>query len=125
MRRGVKQSTKSNGHIRVISGQWKGRKLPVLDLEGLRPTTDRTKETLFNWLAPYITQTTCLDAYAGAGSLGIESLSRQATHCTFYEKDKSAVRQLQSNMRLVKADSDSFTVIQGDTLQLLGNSSTV
>lgn len=120
MRRGVKQSTKASGHIRVISGQWKGRKLPVLDRDGLRPTTDRTKETLFNWLAPYVAQTQCLDAFAGAGSLGIEALSRQANHCVFYEKDKTAARQIQTNMQLVKASSDTYRVVQGDTLQLLG-----
>jgi 16S rRNA (guanine966-N2)-methyltransferase len=123
MRRGVKQSTKASGHIRVISGQWKGRKLPVLDLDGLRPTTDRTKETLFNWLAPYIAQAKCLDAYAGAASLGIEALSRQANHCVFYEKDKAAARQIQSNLQLVKAANSSYQVVQGDTLQLLSQSS--
>jgi 16S rRNA (guanine966-N2)-methyltransferase len=119
MRRGVKHSVKASGHIRVISGQWRGRKLPVLNCDGLRPTTDRTKETLFNWLSPYITQTRCLDAFAGSGSLGVEALSRQANYCVFYEKDKSAARQIQENLQTVAADLTSYRVIQGDTLQML------
>ena len=58
-----------SGTIRLISGQWRGRKLPVHDVEGLRPTTDRVKETLFNWLATDVRHSRCLDVFAGSGSL--------------------------------------------------------
>ena len=119
MRRGVKQSTKANGHIRVISGLWRGRKIPVLNAEGLRPTTDRTKETLFNWLAPYVSESRCLDAFSGSGSLGIEALSRYASYCAFYEKEKSACQQIRSNLELLKVENDSYAVYHGDSLQLL------
>ncbi len=62
-------SQKSKGEVRIITGQWRGRKLPVLNSQGLRPTTDRIKETLFNWLMPYIAGARCLDCFAGSGSL--------------------------------------------------------
>ena len=67
-----------SGFVRIISGQWKGRKLPVKDVEGLRPTTDRVKETIFNWLAPHVRGTRCLDLFAGSGALFLEALSRGA-----------------------------------------------
>ncbi|WP_338512530.1 16S rRNA (guanine(966)-N(2))-methyltransferase [Erwinia aphidicola] len=62
------------GQIRIIGGLWRGRKLPVPDSEGLRPTTDRVRETLFNWLAADIQQAKCLDCFAGSGALGLEAL---------------------------------------------------
>ena len=64
------------GQIRIIGGQWRGRKLPVPDSPGLRPTTDRVRETLFNWLAPSMVDANCLDCFAGSGALGLEALSR-------------------------------------------------
>ena len=108
------------GHIRIISGQWRGRKLPVLDAEGLRPTTDRNKETLFNWLMPYLNEATCLDAYAGSGGLGLEALSRYALSCDFIELDKSASAQLKKNLALLTAnDAQRANVHQGDALAIL------
>lgn len=86
------------GSIRLISGQWKGRKLPVLDAEGLRPTTDRVKETLFNWLAAEIRDAHCLDLFAGSGSLGFEALSRYAAHVTMVEFNRSVAQQLIKNL---------------------------
>ena len=73
-----KQSAKpsNKGSIRIIAGLHRGRKLPVLMAEGLRPTTDRVKETVFNWLMPFIQDTNCLDCFAGSGGLGFEALSR-------------------------------------------------
>ncbi|MFO6425464.1 16S rRNA (guanine(966)-N(2))-methyltransferase RsmD [Motilimonas sp. KMU-193] len=93
------------GQIRIIAGQWRGRKLPVKDLEGLRPTTDRVKETVFNWLAMDIRGTTCLDCFSGSGSLGLEALSRYATSAVLLERDKSAAKQLQTNLDTVKASN--------------------
>ncbi|TCV89436.1 16S rRNA (guanine(966)-N(2))-methyltransferase RsmD [Testudinibacter aquarius] len=110
------------GEVRIIAGLWRGRKLPVLDSQGLRPTTDRIKETLFNWLMPYIVGARCLDCFAGSGSLGFEALSRQASAVQFFEQDKSAVKQLQQNLQRLECQRGLIT--QGDTLQLLaqGNS---
>lgn len=109
--------TQSMGEVRVIAGIWRGRKLPVLNAEGLRPTTDRMKETLFNWLMMDIAGSRCLDCFAGSGSLGIEALSRQAQAVTFLEKFATAANQLRNNLNSLKCDSG--TVIQTDSLQFL------
>lgn len=106
-----------SGFIRLISGQWKGRKLPVREVEGLRPTTDRVKETLFNWLAAHIRDSRCLDLFAGSGSLGFEALSRYARHVTMVEMDRGAAQQLNKN--LLTLQSQQATVIQRDALSLL------
>ncbi len=76
------------GQIRIIGGQWRGRKLPVPDSAGLRPTTDRVRETLFNWLAPDLPQARCLDCFAGSGALGLEALSRYAGSVTLLERNQ-------------------------------------
>lgn len=109
MNQGRKQANEkaAPGSIRIIAGKHRGRKLPVLMAEGLRPTTDRVKETLFNWLMPYIPDANCLDCYAGAGSLGFEALSRGAEKVTLIELNKTAAKQLLANKRLLKADDVS------------------
>lgn len=107
----------SDGFIRLISGQWRGKKLPVKDKQGLRPTTDRTKETLFNWLMHDIRNANCLDCFSGSGSLGFEALSRYSKCCTFLELDKQVANQLQSNIDTLKVDNAQ--VIQGDSLKYL------
>lgn len=109
----------ANGSIRIISGQWRGRKLPVLDLPGLRPTTDRTKETLFNWLAPYVAGSRVLDGFAGSAGLGLEALSRNAAHCTFIELHPGACQQLKDNLTLLKVSKQQAEVHQLDALQYL------
>lgn len=113
------KSTKSRqmGEVRIISGLWRGRKLPVLNAEGLRPTTDRVKETVFNWLMNDISGSRCLDCFAGSGSLGIEALSRQAQAVTFLEKFAKASQQLKTNLTTLKANNG--TVVNTDTLQFL------
>lgn len=121
MQRRKKPQNPSQGHIRIISGNWRGRKLPVLNSEGLRPTTDRTKETLFNWLAPYIVGLNCLDAFSGTGSLGLEALSRGAATVTFIEKDKKVASQLTKNLDTLGAVKSDVKLIVGDALQLLAN----
>lgn len=109
----------ATGAIRIISGQWRGRKLPVLNAEGLRPTTDRTKETLFNWLMQDIRGLSCLDAFSGSGSLGFEALSRGATSLAFLEMNAQAAKQLKSNIDLLKVPQGQATVMQQDTLAYL------
>ena len=112
-----KQTSKAMGEVRVIAGLWRGRKLPVLNAEGLRPTTDRVKETLFNWLMMDVANVRCLDCFAGSGSLGIEALSRQAQAVFFLEKFATAAQQLKKNLASLKTDNG--TVINTDTLAYL------
>ncbi|OUR77634.1 16S rRNA (guanine(966)-N(2))-methyltransferase RsmD [Colwellia psychrerythraea] len=108
---------KSAGKIRIIAGKYKGRKLPVLMAEGLRPTTDRVKETVFNWLMPYIAQANCLDCFAGSGGLGYEALSRGAAQVTLVELNRAAAKQLLANKELLEADN--LTVVNSDALAFL------
>ena len=112
-----KQTSKAMGEVRVIAGLWRGRKLSVLNAEGLRPTTDRVKETLFNWLMMDVANARCLDCFAGSGSLGIEALSRQAQAVVFLEKFANAAKQLKKNLASLK--TDKATVINTDTLTYL------
>ena len=94
-----------NGSIRIIGGKWRGRKLSVLDKQGLRPTTDRVKETLYNWLMPIIQNSNCLDCFSGSGSLGFEAASRGAQSVTLLEKDKQTANQLKKNKQLIASDN--------------------
>jgi 16S rRNA (guanine966-N2)-methyltransferase len=114
-----KQSEKSapKGHIRIIAGQHRGRKLPVLMADGLRPTTDRVKETVFNWLMPYIQDANCLDCFAGSGGLGFEAISRGASSAILVELNKAAAQQLNDNKALLKANN--IRVIQQNALNFL------
>ena len=106
-----------NGKIRIIAGQWRGRKLQVPDKPGLRPTPNRVRETLFNWLMPYIHETNCLDCFAGAGSLGFEALSRGAKKVTLIELNKAAAKQLLANKQLIK--SNDMVIANTDVLAFL------
>lgn len=105
------------GQIRIIGGQWRGRKLPVPDSAGLRPTTDRVRETLFNWLAADIQQAKCLDCYAGSGALGLEALSRHAASATLLELERPVAQQLEKNLATLGAKSGR--VVNTNTLQFL------
>lgn len=90
--------------LRIIGGQWRGRKLSIANIPGLRPTGDRIRETLFNWLMPYISDSNCLDLFAGSGALGLESLSRGARSATLIEKNKLAARQLELHIKTLNAE---------------------
>ncbi|WP_109427803.1 16S rRNA (guanine(966)-N(2))-methyltransferase RsmD [Aggregatibacter kilianii] len=115
----MQQSAK--GEVRIIAGLWRGRKLPVLTSQGLRPTGDRVKETLFNWLMPYIVDSECLDCFAGSGSLGFEALSRQAAKVTFLELEKAVAQQLSKNIQTLKC-ADRAQVVNQNSLQFLNQS---
>ncbi len=94
--------SRTRGHsnqIRIIGGRWRGRKINFSDAEGLRPTADRVRETLFNWLASDIIGSRCLDMFAGSGALGFEALSRGASHCCFVEQNPSVLKRVQDNCR--------------------------
>lgn len=106
-----------SGQVRIIGGQWRSRKLPIQDLEGLRPTTDRVRETLFNWLAADLAGARVLDCFGGSGALSLEALSRYAKYAKVFELQKSAALQLKSNLVTLKCEQAD--VINGDTLTLL------
>ena len=107
----------SAGQIRIIGGQWRGRKLPVPDSAGLRPTTDRVRETLFNWLAPVLPQARCLDCFAGSGALGLEALSRHAASVTLLELERPVAQQLEKNVQTLRASAAK--VVNANTLSWL------
>ena len=112
-----KTSSATSGQIRLIGGQWRGRKLPVPDSPGLRPTTDRVRETLFNWLAPSMVDARCLDCFAGSGALGLEALSRYAAQATLLEMERGVAQQLQKNLATLKAGNAQ--VVNTNTLAFL------
>ena len=93
----------ASGRIRIIGGQLRNSRLDVPDLPGLRPTAERVRETLFNWLAPVIAGARCLDLCAGTGALGIEALSRGAARSQFVERDPRAAQALRDNLARLKA----------------------
>ncbi len=93
------------GKIRIIGGHHRSRLLPVLDSPGLRPTLDRVKETLFNWLGQDLTGRSCLDLFAGSGSLGFEASSRNASLVVMIEKEIKIALQLKSNVQLLNLDN--------------------
>ena len=109
MRRGAKQVTPQ---LRVIGGQWRGRKLQFPDRPGLRPTGDRIRETLFNWLEPHLQNAKCLDLFAGSGALGIEALSRGAAHCDFVDADREAITALDSHLNAL--DASEYSTVSRD-----------
>ncbi|MCZ7834183.1 16S rRNA (guanine(966)-N(2))-methyltransferase [Atlantibacter hermannii] len=117
-----KPTSSGSGQIRIIGGQWRGRKLPVTDSPGLRPTTDRVRETLFNWLAPYMVDARCLDCFAGSGALGLESLSRYAASATLLEMERPVAQQLQKNLATLKAANGK--VVNTNTLNYLNQTGT-
>ncbi|MEW6445293.1 MAG: 16S rRNA (guanine(966)-N(2))-methyltransferase RsmD [Pseudomonadota bacterium] len=93
-----------SGQVRIIGGEHKRRQLKVLDRPGLRPTPDRVRETLFNWLAPILPGARVLDLFAGSGVLGLEALSRGADCCDLVEKDGGAARNIVGNLTLLRLD---------------------
>ena len=117
-----KPTSGGSGQIRIIGGQWRGRKLPVPDSQGLRPTTDRVRETLFNWLAPSMVDARCLDCFAGSGALGLEALSRYAASTTLLEMERHVAQQLQKNLATLKAEHGK--VVNTNTLTYLNQSGT-
>ena len=119
MARRKKQSQPHNtgGVIRIIGGQWKGRKLPVVSVQGLRPTPDRVRETLFNWLQGSLYQARCLDLFAGSGAIGFEALSRGAGQLVMVEKHHQAAKQLADNITLLNAEN--ITLKQTDAYHYL------
>ncbi|GAB2533344.1 16S rRNA (guanine(966)-N(2))-methyltransferase RsmD [Rhodanobacter koreensis] len=103
------------GRIRIIGGSLRNSRLDVPDLPGLRPTAERVRETLFNWLAPVVEGACCLDLCAGTGALGIEALSRGAASVQFVEPDARAAQALRGNLERLKAGAGQVTVAEAGT----------
>lgn len=103
--------------MRIIGGRWRRRLLRFPDVPGLRPTADRVRETLFNWLAPEIEGTRCLDLYAGSGALGFEALSRGAAQATLVESDRRAFAALEQSAKALNVDG--ARLVPGDALEFL------
>jgi 16S rRNA (guanine966-N2)-methyltransferase len=98
------------GRVRIIGGSLRNSRLEVPDLPGLRPTAERVRETLFNWLAPVIEGMDCLDLCAGTGALGIEAFSRGAASVQFVERDARAAQALRANLVRLRADAGRVDV---------------
>jgi 16S rRNA (guanine966-N2)-methyltransferase len=105
------------GRLRIVAGIWRSRLLPIADVPGLRPTPERIRETLFNWLAPRIGGARCLDLFAGSGALGLEALSRGAAETVFVEESATAASVLRSNIALL--GDPAATVYHGDAFDFL------
>ena len=108
------------GTLRIIGGRWRGRKLTVIDSEGLRPTPSRVRETLFNWLQFSLSGANCLDLFAGTGALGLEAASRGVEKITLVEFNTGTAEQLSKNCQQLGADNyqlvnkDAVTFLSGD-----------
>ena len=101
------QQSKAQSSVRIIAGQWRGRKLSFPEVEGLRPTPDRVRETLFNWLSGELEGEDCLDLFCGSGALGLEALSRGANHCTFVDAESKVTASIQEHLQeLPEASGD-------------------
>jgi len=105
--------------VRIIGGQWKRTKLPVRDKPGLRPTPDRVRETLFNWLGQDLAGWRCIDAFAGTGALGFEAASRGAAHVLMVEQDPELVDLLRATK--AKLQADAIEVRRGNALSVLAS----
>jgi 16S rRNA (guanine966-N2)-methyltransferase len=117
--RSAKAASRSReGSVRIIGGRWRGSRLPVPDLPGLRPTSDRARETLFNWLQPALPGARVLDLFAGSGALGLEALSRGAREALLVERDPRLAESLRATIERLHA-GDEARPLRADALALL------
>ena len=126
-RKTLKAKTKNSaaGDVRIIGGQFKRRSVSFIDAEGLRPTPDRLRETLFNWLIADIHDAQVLDSCAGSGVLGFEALSRGAAHTTFIEINPAQVNMLRQSAEQLRLDANACQIIQGTAEQVLTQNQTI
>ncbi len=103
--------------FRIIAGAWRRRKLAFPPLPGIRPSPDRVRETLFNWLMDWVTGARCLDLFAGSGALGLEALSRGAAAVAFVDRERAALDAIRGHLELLKAQGG--TLVQADALAWL------
>ena len=104
------------GRVRIIAGDWRGRRIAIPDGTAVRPTPDRVRETLFNWLQGLLAGARCLDLYAGTGALGFEALSRGAAEVAFVERDAALVEALRATAQQLKATPE---IVRRDALAYL------
>lgn len=121
-RNGNRGNSRAGGRLRIIGGQWRSRQLPFPDVEGLRPTTDRVRETLFNWIQHDIPGARCLDLFSGSGALGFEALSRGAGNVVMIENNSKASFQLKENAKTLNAEN--VEIYHGDAMQFLSQENT-
>ncbi len=115
--RGRNETGSPSGRLRIVAGKWRSRLLPVTDEPGLRPTSERIRETLFNWLASTIGGSRCLDLFAGTGALGLEALSRGSALVVFVENSARAVAALQDSANTL--DATDARILRQDALTFL------
>lgn len=101
------------GKLRIIGGEWRSRVIEFDDSGNVRPTLDRVRQTVFDWLAPVIAGTRCLDLFAGSGALGMEALSRGASHCTFCETGPRQVSLIKAGLLALKARAYDVVMMDG------------
>jgi len=111
----------NKGEIRIIAGEFRGRRIKVAARPGLRPTPDRVRETLFNWLGQWLEGLSCLDLFAGSGALGFEAASRGAARVVMVENDRAAFAALQAARERIGARA--VELVEGDALNYLKQSS--
>lgn len=104
--------------MRIIAGDCKGRRLATPTWDGLRPTSDKLRETLFNILSPRVAAAQVLDGFAGTGALGLEALSRGAAHVTFVERDRRALTLIARNSAACRAEG-RYTIVSGEVITVL------
>jgi 16S rRNA (guanine966-N2)-methyltransferase len=108
-----------HGKVRIIGGRWRGTRLPVPASPGLRPSGDRVRETLFNWLMPVLAGARVVDVFAGTGALGLEAVSRGAAHAVLVERDAALAQSLRDTVARLSAQ-ESVEVAHGEALAWLG-----
>ena len=108
---------KISNQLRIIGGSWRSRKVPFADVEGLRPTMDRVRETLFNWIGSNVPGSRCLDLFAGSGALGLEALSRGASSVVMVDNSRAVFNCLNANLATLK--STDGQVVQANASQWL------
>ncbi|MBC55275.1 MAG: 16S rRNA (guanine(966)-N(2))-methyltransferase RsmD [Gammaproteobacteria bacterium] len=116
---GNKAAASQRNTLRIIGGQWRGRKLQFPDVPGLRPTADRVRETLFNWLQGWVLDEDCLDLFAGSGACGLEALSRGARSAVFVDASREACAGIQGHLAVLGAVNAS--VVTATAAQWLNN----
>ncbi len=110
-----KPSAHNRSTVRIIGGRFRGRRIPVPP-DGVRPTPDRVRETVFNWLTPWLADTRCLDLFAGTGALGLEALSRGAAEAVFVDQDRRAADQLREMLRDLGCEAARVVVADAQRL---------
>ena len=121
----AKTKNSAAGDVRIIGGQFKRRSVSFIDAEGLRPTPDRLRETLFNWLIADIHDAQVLDSCAGSGVLGFEALSRGAAHTTFIEINPAQSNMLCQSAEQLRLSANTYQIIQGTAEQVLTQNQTL